>query len=68
MWSGFMSIHLPLRSFSRLMRRAKSKLLIALVWPPLRPGRPTTMAYDYERHGTTTLFAALNVPGASFAS
>jgi hypothetical protein len=28
---------------------------------PVRAGRPATMTYDYERHGTTTLFAALNV-------
>src|ERR687890_2580098 len=28
---------------------------------PLKPGRAATMTYDYERHGTTTLFAALNV-------
>jgi transposase len=28
---------------------------------PLRPGRHGTMTYDYTRHGTTTLFAALNV-------
>jgi transposase len=28
---------------------------------PLEPGRPATRTHDYERHGTTTLFAALNV-------
>jgi transposase len=28
---------------------------------PLRPGLPTRQTHDYERHGTTTLFAALNV-------
>jgi transposase len=28
---------------------------------PVRSGRPATMTHDYERHGTTTLFAALNV-------
>ncbi|HEX8374545.1 MAG TPA: IS630 family transposase, partial [Geminicoccaceae bacterium] len=28
---------------------------------PPRPGRCATMTHDYERHGTTTLFAALNV-------
>jgi len=28
---------------------------------PLKPDRPATMTYDDERHGTTTLFAALNV-------
>lgn len=28
---------------------------------PPGPGRPATMTHDYKRHGTTTLFAALNV-------
>src|SRR5918911_4358203 len=28
---------------------------------PLKPGRCGTMTHDYVRHGTTTLFAALNV-------
>jgi transposase len=28
---------------------------------PLKPGRCATMTHDYERHGTTTLFAALNI-------
>lgn len=28
---------------------------------PLRPGLPVRQTHDYERHGTTTLFAALNV-------
>ena len=28
---------------------------------PLKPGRCSTMTHDYKRHGTTTLFAALNV-------
>jgi transposase len=28
---------------------------------PLRPGLPARMTHDYERHGTTTLFAALEV-------
>jgi transposase len=28
---------------------------------PLKPGRAQTMTHDYKRHGTTTLFAALNV-------
>ena len=28
---------------------------------PVAPGRPATMTHDYKRHGTTTLFAALNV-------
>ena len=28
---------------------------------PVGPGRPAAMTHDYKRHGTTTLFAALNV-------
>jgi transposase len=28
---------------------------------PLRPGLPARQTHDYERHGTTTLFAAMNV-------
>jgi len=28
---------------------------------PLRPGLPTRQTHDYKRHGTTTLFAALNM-------
>ena len=28
---------------------------------PMKPGRCGTMTHDYRRHGTTTLFAALNV-------
>ncbi len=28
---------------------------------PLKAGRAATMTHDYERHGTTTLFAALDV-------
>ena len=28
---------------------------------PMKPGRFGTMTHDYKRHGTTTLFAALNV-------
>ena len=28
---------------------------------PLKPGRCGTMTHDYVRHGTTTLFAALNI-------
>jgi transposase len=29
-------------------------------WLPLTPGRAGTMTHDYKRHGTTTLFAALD--------
>jgi transposase len=28
---------------------------------PLKPGKAGTMTHDYKRHGTTTLFAALNI-------
>jgi transposase len=28
---------------------------------PLKPGRAGTMTHDYKRHGTTDLFAALNI-------
>lgn len=28
---------------------------------PMKPGRCGTMTHDYKRHGTTTLFAALDV-------
>ena len=28
---------------------------------PMWPGRPTRMTHDYTRHGTTSLFAALEV-------
>jgi hypothetical protein len=27
----------------------------------MKPGRAGTMTHDYKRHGTTTLFAALNI-------
>ena len=32
---------------------------------PLKKGRAQTMTHDYKRHGTTTLFAALNTLGGS---
>jgi transposase len=35
---------------------------------PLKPGRCGTMTHDYKRHGTTTLFAALNVAEGSIIS
>lgn len=35
---------------------------------PLKPGRCGTMMRDYKRHGTTTLFAALNVAEGSIIS
>ncbi len=33
---------------------------------PLKKGRAATMTHDYKRHGTTTLFAALNVLDGTF--
>ena len=35
---------------------------------PLKPGRAATMTHDYKRHGTTTLFAALNTLDGSVIS
>ena len=35
---------------------------------PLKRGRAETMTHDYKRHGTTTLFAALNVLDGSVIS
>ena len=35
---------------------------------PMKRGRCGTMTHDYKRHGTTTLFAALNVLDGSSAS
>lgn len=32
---------------------------------PVKRGRAGTMTHDYKRHGTTTFFAALNVPDGS---
>ena len=50
------------RSCSASMRRARSRPSIARA-PilPLRPGLPEKATHDYVRHGTTTLFAALEV-------
>jgi transposase len=35
---------------------------------PLKPGRAGTMTHDYKRHGTTTLFAALNAASGKVIS
>ncbi|MDH4252628.1 MAG: IS630 family transposase [Nitrospira sp.] len=35
---------------------------------PLKPGRCGTLTHDYKRHGTTTLFAALNVAEGAIIS
>ncbi len=43
------------------MRRARFRRWIDAAILPLRPGLPERQTHDYERHGTTTLFAALDV-------
>ena len=43
------------------MRRARFKPWIYQPVLPMRPGIPERQTHDYTRHGTTTLFAALNV-------
>ena len=44
------------------MRRARSRRSTAPSPAlPMKKGRAGTMTHDYKRHGTTTLFAALNV-------
>lgn len=35
---------------------------------PLKPGRAGTMTHDYKRHGTTTLFAAMNAANGKIIS
>lgn len=35
---------------------------------PMKPGRAGTMTHDYKRHGTTTLFAALNAASGKVIS
>ena len=35
---------------------------------PLKRGRAQTMTHDCKRYGTTTLFAALNIPGGNVIS
>jgi hypothetical protein len=42
----------------RFMREGVDRLLRDKTRPPIRVG---TMTHDYKRHGTTTLFAALDV-------
>jgi hypothetical protein len=44
------------------MRRAKFTLDRTAPILPLRPGLPERQTHDYVRHGTTTLFAAFNIP------
>lgn len=35
---------------------------------PMKPGRAGTLTHDYKRHGTTTLFAALNIASGKVIS
>src|SRR5580692_348890 len=50
-----------MRSCCHWTRRARSKLLtVTQPGLPMKKGRAHTMTHDYKRHGTTTLFAALN--------
>lgn len=37
-------------------------------WLPMKPGRAGTFTHDYKRHGTITLFAALNTLDATVIS
>ena len=47
--------------FDRLMKSQIQALDRTQPGLPLKRGRCGTMTHDYKRHGTTTLFAALNV-------
>src|SRR5882724_335272 len=49
------------RSCSRTMKRARSRRSTARSREPMKKGWAGTMTHDYKRHGTTTLFAALDV-------
>lgn len=51
----------PTLSCYRSTRRARFRPSIAPSRLPLKKGRLGTMTHDYKWHGTTTLFAALNV-------
>ena len=48
-------------SCSASMRRRRSRRSTARAPLPLRPGIPERQSHDYARHGTTSLYAALNV-------
>ena len=62
MWSGSTSTRRPTPSCSRSTksRRSRRSTAPSPAWP-MKKGRLGTMTHDYKRHGTTTLFAALNV-------
>ena len=61
MWWAFMSIRPPTPSSCPSTRRAKSRRSTHPAGPADEKGRLGTMTHDYKRHGTTTLFAALDV-------
>ncbi len=44
-----------------IARKLPTSLPTVLLWRKLRPGLPERQTHDYQRHGTTTLFAALDV-------
>jgi transposase len=59
-----MNVPEPVRGRARLCVDEKSQIQALDRTPPglpIKPGRCGTMTRDYVRHGTTTLFAALNV-------
>ena len=60
--SGSMSIRRPTPSSCRVDEKSQIQALDR-TQPglPMKKGRAGTMTHDYKRHGTTTLFAALNV-------
>ena len=61
-WSGSMSIRRRTPSCCRVDEKSQIQALDR-TQPglPMKKGRAGTMTHDYKRHGTTTLFAALNV-------
>src|SRR5262245_21822629 len=62
MSSASTSIRPSTRWCCRLMRSHRSRRSIAPSRDyPMKKGRCGTMTHDYKRHGTTTLFAALDV-------
>ena len=58
---GLMSIRPPMPSSSRSTKSQIQALDRTQPGLPMKKGRAGTMTHDYKRHGTTTLFAALNV-------
>jgi hypothetical protein len=48
-------------SSSRTTRASSTNYATRQLGLPPKKGRAGTMTHDYKRHGTTTLFAALNV-------